>query len=145
MKHLLHTLLLLPGVIAAPRESQAAASQPNILFLFADDWGWGNLSCHGHLYVKTPNIDRLAHACALGLRRLRCVQLFRRADAMARGRRTRVDLHRAQRETEEAVLHKRLAARTALALSHRAEIRVALPSIFGATLQRVNCLKPYFL
>jgi len=32
----------------------------NIVFIFADDWGWGDLSCHGHPYVKTPNIDRLA-------------------------------------------------------------------------------------
>lgn len=36
------------------------ATTPNILFIFADDWGWGDLSCHGHPYVKTPNIDRLA-------------------------------------------------------------------------------------
>lgn len=36
------------------------SKQPNILFIFADDWGWGDLSCHGHPYVKTPNIDRLA-------------------------------------------------------------------------------------
>ncbi len=35
-------------------------SPPNIVFIFADDWGWGDLSCHGHPYVKTPNIDRLA-------------------------------------------------------------------------------------
>ncbi len=41
--------------------AQAAAdTRPNILFIFADDWGWGDLSCHGHPYVKTPNIDRLA-------------------------------------------------------------------------------------
>ncbi len=38
----------------------ASPSKPNILFIFADDWGWGDLSCHGHPYVKTPNIDRLA-------------------------------------------------------------------------------------
>ncbi len=37
-----------------------ADEKPNILFIFADDWGWGDLSCHGHPYVKTPNIDRLA-------------------------------------------------------------------------------------
>ena len=37
-----------------------AAESPNILFIFADDWGWGDLSCHGHPYIKTPNIDRLA-------------------------------------------------------------------------------------
>jgi N-acetylgalactosamine-6-sulfatase len=33
---------------------------PNIVFIFADDWGWGDLTCHGHQYVRTPNIDRLA-------------------------------------------------------------------------------------
>jgi len=38
----------------------SAADKPNIIFIFADDWGWGDLSCHGHPYVKTPNIDRLA-------------------------------------------------------------------------------------
>ena len=37
-----------------------AAERPNIVFIFADDWGWGDLSCHGHPYVRTPNIDRLA-------------------------------------------------------------------------------------
>ncbi|MCH2204849.1 MAG: sulfatase-like hydrolase/transferase [Lentisphaerales bacterium] len=37
-----------------------AADKPNIIFIFADDWGWGDLSCHGHPYIKTPNIDRLA-------------------------------------------------------------------------------------
>lgn len=34
-------------------------TKTNILFIFADDWGWGDLSAHGHPYVKTPNIDRL--------------------------------------------------------------------------------------
>lgn len=37
-----------------------AVEKPNIVFIFADDWGWGDLGCHGHPYVKTPNIDRLA-------------------------------------------------------------------------------------
>ena len=31
---------------------------PNIVFIFADDWGWGDLGCHGHPYLETPNIDR---------------------------------------------------------------------------------------
>ena len=35
-------------------------SRPNIIFIFADDWGWEDLSCHNHPFVKTPNIDRLA-------------------------------------------------------------------------------------
>ena len=37
-----------------------AQTKPNILFIFTDDWGWGDLSCHGHPYIKTPNIDRIA-------------------------------------------------------------------------------------
>ncbi|MEM8954506.1 MAG: sulfatase-like hydrolase/transferase [Verrucomicrobiota bacterium] len=45
---------------AAKPHQPAGAPRPNILFIFADDWGWGDLSCHGHPYVKTPNIDRLA-------------------------------------------------------------------------------------
>jgi len=36
------------------------AEKPNIVFISADDWGWGDLGCHGHPYLKTPNIDRLA-------------------------------------------------------------------------------------
>jgi N-acetylgalactosamine-6-sulfatase len=34
--------------------------RPNIVFIYADDWGYGDLSCHGHPEAKTPNIDRLA-------------------------------------------------------------------------------------
>ncbi|WP_430931222.1 sulfatase family protein [Saccharicrinis sp. 156] len=34
-------------------------SQPNIIFIFADDWGYGDLSCHGSTFVKTPNIDKM--------------------------------------------------------------------------------------
>ncbi|MEM7146004.1 MAG: sulfatase-like hydrolase/transferase [Verrucomicrobiota bacterium] len=45
---------------AAKPHQPAGAPRPNILFIFADDWGWGDLSCHGHPYVETPNIDRLA-------------------------------------------------------------------------------------
>ena len=55
---LFSSLLFLLGVLKASAVS--AAEQPNIIFIFADDWGWGDLSCHDHPYVRTPNIDRLA-------------------------------------------------------------------------------------
>ncbi|MFI3331766.1 MAG: sulfatase-like hydrolase/transferase [Rikenellaceae bacterium] len=37
-----------------------ANSRYNIIFIFADDWGWGDLACHGHDVILTPNIDKLA-------------------------------------------------------------------------------------
>jgi len=54
------TLALLLLVVFSASQNVFAAAKPNIVFIFADDWGWGDLSCHGHPYVKTPNIDRLA-------------------------------------------------------------------------------------
>ena len=38
----------------------AAEPRPNVLFILADDLGWGDLGCHGSTLVKTPNLDRLA-------------------------------------------------------------------------------------
>jgi len=38
---------------------------PNIVFILADDLGYGNVGCYGQTLIRTPNIDRLA---AEGLR-----------------------------------------------------------------------------
>lgn len=35
-------------------------NKPNILFIFADDWGFGDLGCYGHTEAITPNLDKLA-------------------------------------------------------------------------------------
>ena len=45
--------------VAGPGHA-ADFGRPNILFLLADDLGWGDLGCHGNKSFKTPNIDRLA-------------------------------------------------------------------------------------
>jgi len=34
--------------------------QPNIIFIFADDWGYEDLSGHGSTFCKTPNLDKMA-------------------------------------------------------------------------------------
>ena len=36
------------------------STRPNILFILADDMGWGDLSCYGRRDYATPNLDRLA-------------------------------------------------------------------------------------
>lgn len=37
-----------------------AAEQPNIIFILADDLGYGDLGCYGQKNFKTPNLDRMA-------------------------------------------------------------------------------------
>jgi arylsulfatase A len=37
-----------------------AGKPPNVVFIFADDLGYGDLGCYGHPVAKTPRIDRLA-------------------------------------------------------------------------------------
>ena len=39
-----------------------AAPLPNVVFIYADDLGYGDVSCYGATKVQTPNIDRLASA-----------------------------------------------------------------------------------
>ncbi len=35
-------------------------SKPNIVFIFADDMGYGDLGCYGATKIQTPNVDRIA-------------------------------------------------------------------------------------
>ena len=43
------------SIVAAEDETP-----PNVVLLFADDLGYGDLACYGHPYAQTPNLDRLA-------------------------------------------------------------------------------------
>jgi len=54
-------LIVLAGLLAGGAVVSAAPAQrPNIVFLFADDLGWGDLSCYGRRGFRTPHLDKLA-------------------------------------------------------------------------------------
>jgi arylsulfatase A-like enzyme len=56
-----------PG--GAPAASANPVSKPNIIFILADDLGYGDLGCYGQQKIQTPNLDRLA---AEGIRFTSC-------------------------------------------------------------------------
>lgn len=72
MRHLERILLttgaLLPGqhifadnsTATDATPSGASPERPNIIFILADDMGYGDLACYGNDFIQTPNIDRLA-------------------------------------------------------------------------------------
>ena len=60
-----HTKMILAGVAvlcctAGAMTAQGPGRGPNIVLIFADDLGYGDVGCYGAAKVKTPNIDRLA-------------------------------------------------------------------------------------
>lgn len=58
------TLLTLLAPLAATalfgQKNEASKSQPNVVLIYADDLGYGDLSCYGAQRIKTPNVDKLA-------------------------------------------------------------------------------------
>lgn len=53
-------LALSPLLISPSYASTAVSSLPNIVVIFADDFGYGDLSCYGAEKINTPEVDSLA-------------------------------------------------------------------------------------
>jgi arylsulfatase A-like enzyme len=50
---------LLALTLAAQAAELTEKSKPNVIVIMTDDQGYGELSSHGHPYLKTPNLDQL--------------------------------------------------------------------------------------
>ncbi len=54
------TLTFLFAAFAAVASPLAAAEKPNLIFILADDLGYGDVGCFGQEKIKTPRIDAMA-------------------------------------------------------------------------------------
>ncbi|MEM7011530.1 MAG: sulfatase-like hydrolase/transferase [Verrucomicrobiota bacterium] len=57
-------ILRIGSLVAAFVQFSAAAEKPNVLFILADDLGYGDVACYGNPHIDTPAIDSLAAAGA---------------------------------------------------------------------------------
>src|SRR5271156_5265417 len=53
--------LAVGGASSSPSARAADPAAPNVVVIITDDQRWDCMGCAGHPYLKTPNIDRLAH------------------------------------------------------------------------------------
>src|SRR5262249_3666742 len=58
LRRLRFALLFLSAFCLLP--AAFASRPPNVVFLLADDLGYGDVGCFGQTKIKTPNLDRLA-------------------------------------------------------------------------------------
>lgn len=54
------TLIIAGAALPVGLLARPTSRQPNIIVIYADDLGYGDLSCYGATTIATPNIDRLA-------------------------------------------------------------------------------------
>jgi arylsulfatase A len=57
----LRSLFLIVGFLGLTTTALTAAEKPlNVVFILADDLGWGELGSYGQKKIPTPHLDRLA-------------------------------------------------------------------------------------
>lgn len=57
---MIRPVLLLLILLASPIHPGQSKAVPNIVLIYADDLGWGDLSCYGNGDWETPHLDRMA-------------------------------------------------------------------------------------
>ncbi len=57
---LIRVVFLSLAALYASQARAAEADRPNLVIIFCDDLGYGDLACFGHPTIATPNLDRMA-------------------------------------------------------------------------------------
>ena len=52
--------IMVTGCMDQFQQFGKSPTKPNIIYILADDLGYGELGCYGQTKIRTPNIDRLA-------------------------------------------------------------------------------------
>ena len=61
MQNLYYPLLILTMLASSCQQKpEEETTKPNIIYILADDLGYGDLGCYGQQTIRTPNIDKLA-------------------------------------------------------------------------------------
>ena len=53
-------IFIFAGCVSGGADISGKSARPNIIYILADDLGYGDLSCYGQQKFETPNIDTLA-------------------------------------------------------------------------------------
>ena len=61
IKYIVLSFLAFTVSLKSSSQSNNITAKPNIVFIYLDDLGYGDLSCYGATTIKTPNIDALAN------------------------------------------------------------------------------------
>lgn len=59
-KYQLPGILIISGVFSGCMPNAEEMKKPNVIYIMADDLGYGDLGCYGQEKIKTPNIDNMA-------------------------------------------------------------------------------------